>query len=152
MGLPLWIVDYLGTKSKGMFDWNWLDAFLVGLSSAVAVIPGWDHFGGIFLGALFVNYRREAAAKYSYFALAPLLLGKALFGLRGLDFHMPSPMLDVSWLSFAVSIIVSFFAGLLAIGGFLKHIQHSGLKKYVLYRWVVAVGIAVVYWSRSHGN
>jgi undecaprenyl pyrophosphate phosphatase UppP len=58
-------------------------------------------------------------------------------------------MSDVSWLSLGVAFIVSLLAGLLAIGGFMRHVQQKGMQQYVIYRWLLAGGTCLVYWMRS---
>lgn len=150
IGLPLWFFDHLSKKSKGMFDWNWMDATWVGVIEASAFIPGWDYVSSAMLGALFLNYRRESAAKYAYYSLTPLLLIQSISYLKEINFHSPSPMPDVSWLSFGVTIVVACLAGLIAIGGFMKHLQQKGVGQYVVYRWVLAAGVCGFYWLKSH--
>lgn len=150
MGLPLWFLDHLNRKIKGMFDWKWGDAIIVGLTQALAFIPGWDPFSGILLGALFLNYKREPAVKYAYFAAAPMLIARTVSLLDGVSIGSSAPMFDLSWLSFAVALIVTLFVSLLAIGGFMKHVQQKGLGQYVIYRWILAGGVCAVYWLRTH--
>lgn len=149
--LPLILVDSIRRKNKGMFDWNWWDAITIGIIQATAMFPGWDHLTGILVAALFLNYGREPALKYAYFALTPLILGQTLSLLKGMSFSSPAPMADLSWLSFTVAIIVSFTASMLVIGGFLKQIQQNGIKQYMIYRWVLALVACSIYWFRNRG-
>ncbi len=149
LGFPLWFVDSMGRKSKGTYDWNWLNAAIVGVTQASAVIPGCDPISGTLFGALFLNYKREPAVKYAYFAITPLLLIRGVSSLKDIGFHNAYPITDLSWLSFGVAILVAFFVGLLAIGGFIKHVQHKGLTQYVFYRLILGAGVFVVYWFRS---
>lgn len=148
-GLPLWFLDYWNRKRKGMCDWNWLDAFIVGLTQATALFPGWDGICGILFGASFINYKREPALKYAYFAIFPSLLAETFWGLRELDFHASAPMLDFTWLSFIVAVIVTWFFGFLAIGGLMKHVQTKGFGQYVVYRLFLAFAAFGFYWFKS---
>jgi undecaprenyl-diphosphatase len=149
MSLPLWAFDYLSRKIKGMFDWNWLDAIVVGIIQASAIVPGWDHFNGVLLGSLFLNYKREPAAKYAYFAMIPILFVKTISGLKEVTFKASAPTPDISWLSFCVAMIVCWLVGLLSIGGFMKHIQQKSLNQYMIYRWILAAAIFGTYWVKS---
>lgn len=146
---PVLLVDSMGRKNKGMFDWNGWDAITIGVIQATAMFPGWDHLTGILVAALFLNYGREPALKYAYFALTPLIFGQTLSLLKGIKFSAPAPMPDLSWLSFIMAIVVSFTASMLVIGGFLKQIQQNGVKQYMVYRWVLALLICGVYWFRN---
>jgi undecaprenyl-diphosphatase len=151
MGIPLSFFDYLNRKTKGMFDWNWLDAMLIGLIQMAALIPGWDSLSCLLMGALFLNYRREPATKYAYFALTPFLFVHAFSGLRQLSFDGSPPMTDLSWLSFVIAVIVTLLAGLISIGGFTKHMQEKGLGQYIFYRWALAGAFCAYYWMRGLG-
>lgn len=151
VGIPLWFFDSFNRKLKGMFDWKWLDAGAVGIVMATALIPGWDPLSGVLIGAFLLNYKREPALKYAYFSITPIILFKALTHLKGIHFHNAVPIPDVSWLSFCVAILVTTLVGLLSIGGFMKHVQQKGLGQYVIYRWILAAGIAGLYWVRTRG-
>jgi undecaprenyl pyrophosphate phosphatase UppP len=65
-----------------------------------------------------------------------------------IDFHSAQPMLDTSWLSFGVAIVVTMFTGLLVIGAFLKYIERKSIFQYVVYRWVIAAAVAALYFYR----
>ena len=148
-GVPLLLFDYLSRRSKATYDWNWFEALVVGLVQATAIIPGWDYLTAILTVSLFFNFKREAAAKYAYYVIAPILFLQAFFGLKEIDFYSSMPVADLSWLSFSVAAIVTFVVSLLVIGGFMKHVQQKGLKQYVFYRWILAISVCVVYWIRT---
>lgn len=146
--LPLWMFDSLNRRMKGVVDWNWFDAIVVGLIQASAFLPGWDHLSAVLLGASFLNYRRESAAKYAYLLALPILLAESISNLKGLNFHLSTPMPEVSWLSFGVAIVVTCLTGLLVIGSFMKHLQQKGLGQYVFYRIAFAIASFGFYWIK----
>lgn len=147
--IPLWMAESTSRKIKGMFDWNWLDAFLVGLTQAFAIIPGCGLMAGLLTGALFRNYNRESSAKYAFFAITPIIAVQTATQLRGVSTHSVVPAEGISWLTFNMSIIVTFLVGLLAIGGFMRQVQKKSLKPYLLYRWLLAVILLIIYWIRN---
>jgi undecaprenyl-diphosphatase len=147
--LPLWFFDYWGRKTKGFYDWNVFDALAVGVSLSTALVPGWDRLSGLLLGAFLLNYKREAALKYAYFVLFPILASQAGMGLHQLNFHAPQPMADLSWMSFFVAMIVSCLMGLLVIGGAMKHISQKGLGQLMGYRIFLVLGVLGFLWYRS---
>jgi len=149
-GIPLYFADSINRKLKGMFDWNWLSALIIGLTQASALFPGWDSISAILLGAFFLDFKREPAAKYAYFSLTPLIFAKWLSTMKEVDFHSSSPSTDLSWLSFGVTLVVTLFVGLLTIGGFLKHMQHKGVGQTVAYRWVLAIVVFIFVWVRNY--
>jgi undecaprenyl-diphosphatase len=139
----------MSRKHKGMFDWNWLDALVSGIGQALLVIPGCGWSTGLLSAGRFRSYNREAIAKYGFFAAAPLLAASAVRHLREVNWHDAMPQADLSWFSFIIAIIITTLAGLLAIGGFMKHIQRKGFGQYIIYRLLLAGGVLVVYWIRS---
>lgn len=147
--IPIWMGDSTSRKNKGMFDWNWLDALWVGIAQSFAIVPGCGLITGILSGALLRNYNLEAAAKYSLFAITPVIATHAIIQLRGFSIHALTAAEGVSWLTFNVSMIVTFFAGLLAIGGFMRQVQKKSLRPYIFYRWFFAVLVIVLYWIRT---
>ncbi|MBC7692722.1 MAG: hypothetical protein H7222_13250 [Methylotenera sp.] len=148
-GLPLWFSDSMNRRNKGMFDWNWLDALVVGVGQCLFVIPGAGRTMGAFTAASTRNYNREAAAKFMLFAGTPLLAGSTILRLRDVHLSAPSPMVDVSWLTFSIAGAVSLLASLLAIGAFMKHIQRGGMGQYFVYRCLLAVAAGVVFYVRT---
>lgn len=148
-GLLLGFAEHMSRKNKNMYDWNWLDALIVGVLEVAALIPGCGRSGSTMAAGLFRNYSREAAAKFGFYAAVPVLAASTLVHLRGLSIHSPAPMADVSWLSFYVALVVAFLSSLLGIGAFMKHIQRKGMGQYVTWRIVVAVGVGGLYWFRN---
>ncbi len=148
-GLPLWFADTMSRKNKGMFDWNWLDAFVTGVLQTLFVVPGAGRMMGGLTGAGFRNYNREAAGKFVLFAATPLLAGSMISRLREVDFHSAMPMADMSWLSFYLAMAISFLTGLIGIGAFMKHIQRNGMGQYFIYRCMVAAAVGITFWLRN---
>jgi undecaprenyl-diphosphatase len=128
LAIPLMTSENFSRKNKGMFDWTWLDALILGIAEIAAFVPGCGRMTALLPAALLRNFNRDSAAKYAFFASMPFLVASATFWLRGLDFHAAQPMIDTSWLSFAMAVLVTMLTGLLAIGGFMKHIQSRGMR------------------------
>ena len=147
---PLILAERRSRKNKGMFDWNGLDALLVGITGLLMFVPGCGKPEALMPGALVRNYNREAAGKFAFFVMFPVLVVSAYLHLHEMGFHLhgaPSP--DLSWLSFGVALVVSFFSGLLAIGGLMKHIQRNGFGQYAVYRLALAAVTGGVFWLRN---
>jgi undecaprenyl-diphosphatase len=147
--LLLGLSHSFGRKTKGMFDWNIIDALAIGLAQLLMFVPTCGRSTAVLSAGLFRNYNMEAIAKFSFFSAAPLLAGSAIYNLKYLDLHAPQPMADVTWFTFSVIIIVTLLSSLLAIGGFMKHIQRKGFRGYILYRLLAAATILIVFWLRS---
>lgn len=145
-GLLLWLADTLNRRSKGMFDWNWLDALFCGMVQVLLLVPGCGRTTASLIGGIFRNYRRDAIAKFSFFMAAPILGVSSFNQLQGLSTHTLG---DTTWFTFGIALVVTFLSGLLAIGGFMKHIQRKGFGQYVFYRFVLGTIVISTYWYRS---
>jgi undecaprenyl-diphosphatase len=147
--VPLWIVDYTGRKTKGMFDWNWVDCIWVGIGECLLFIPGCGPLFGCVMMALFRNYSREAALKFSFYSVTPVMGAWAYSLLHDFSFKLAAPVPGMSWLTFVVACLVAFFASLLAVGGLMGHIQRRGLNQYVAYRFIIGIAGALVIWLKA---
>jgi undecaprenyl-diphosphatase len=148
--LLLWFADSRGRKTKRMFDWNWLDCLIVGIFGIIFIIPGAGIPLGMMSGALIRNYTREAAVKYCFFSLFPILVFSAYYHFHNDVQHgvgMPAP--DLSWLSFGMATVVTFLTGLLAIGALTKHVLRKGFGQHIGYRLLLAGATVAVVWVRS---
>jgi len=65
-------------------EMNWLDALIIGILQAVAIIPGVSRSGATLSGALSRRLNRSFAARFSFLLSIPAILGAAVFQLKGL--------------------------------------------------------------------
>jgi undecaprenyl-diphosphatase len=149
-GILILLTDRHSRKNKGMFDWNWLDCLIVGIFGILFLVPGGGIAGGMMSGALSRNYNREAAAKYTFFAMFPILALSAYVHFKtDVQLHVGAPAPDLSWLSFTIAALVTFLTGLLAVGGVMKHVLKKSFGHYAVYRFLLAGATLAVFWMRS---
>lgn len=141
--LPLWMGERLNRRNKGMFDWNWLDSLIVGFAQCLYFVPGGGRNAGALAAASFRNFNRDAAVKFAYLTLLPLLIVNTATGLKGLT--LSGDTAQLGWLNFSLTVIVTFLASLLCISAFMKHIGRKGYGGYMLYRTILAAGILAVH-------
>lgn len=70
------------SKLKPARDITFVDAFVIGLSQAVAVIPGLSRSGTTIATGLLLGDKREEVAKFSFFMVIIPILGEALLDLK----------------------------------------------------------------------
>lgn len=141
--------ETLSRKHKKMFDWNWLDALLVGMAQALALAPlagpGIGRAAGAAAAGLLRNYSRESSAKFMFLAALPLLVAQAVSAWAERSPAATAASMETSWLSFAVAMAVSMAAGLLAIGSLMRHVQRGGFRGHALYRLAIGAALAVYF-------
>lgn len=141
MGVVLYLADSYGKKLKNMNHISKLDALLLGLSQAVAIIPGVSRSGATMTGALGLGFTRADAARFSFLMLIPISFGAGLLKFK--DFHN-----GVTTPELAIGFITSAVVGYLAIKFLLRYLNNSNFKIFVWYRLAFAALILVVYLVR----
>ncbi|AZM78913.1 undecaprenyl-diphosphate phosphatase [Streptomyces sp. KPB2] len=113
------------------------DGLIYGLCQAAALIPGVSRSGATISGGLFMGYRREAAARYSFLLAIPAVLASGVFELKD---AMESD--HVSWGPTLFATVIAFATGYAVIAWFMKFISTKSFMPFVWYR--IALGILLV--------
>lgn len=132
MGIILYIADKKAPSKTEYKDMNLKQTFLIGLSQALAFIPGVSRSGVTMTTARIMGIKREAAAKYSFMLSAPIVLGATLFKLKDFVFDLP----------FVIGVLSSFIVGIFVIKFLLQYLQKGSFKIFAFYR--ILLGIVVL--------
>ncbi len=144
MGMLLYWVDRKGRKQIDVKHISLKTSFLIGLSQALAIIPGVSRSGITMTAALGLGMTREGAARFSFLLSAPIILGAALVKVPKLVAN-PS-MIDTGFLT---GMAVSCVSGLAAIGFLLRYVQTKTFLPFVIYRFALGIlifGFAIYHW------
>ena len=132
---------YLADSSKKGFinltNYSYSDSFLIGLSQALAIIPGFSRSGITISTALISGWERGDAAKFSF------LLGMPAISLAAIVELISSykDFISLGFLPFFVGLITTFLSSLLAIDFLLKYFSSNGLKIFIIYRVIFGLVI-----------
>lgn len=134
MGIILYIVDKK-SKSKVKYEEMTLkQTFLIGLSQALAFIPGVSRSGITMTTARSMGITREAAAKYTFLLSTPIVLAATALKFKDFVFNLP----------FIIGVLTSFAIGLLVIKFLLKYLQKGSFKVFAIYRVIFGIAILLV--------
>ena len=81
VGLLLLWAERAGSRRRDIRALTLTDAILIGLSQALAVVPGVSRSGITMTTGLFRGLNREAAARFSFLLSAPIIFGAGLHSL-----------------------------------------------------------------------
>lgn len=138
MGIILYIVDK-NKKSIVKYEKMTLkQTFLIGLSQALAFIPGVSRSGITITTARMMNIERTSAAKFSFMLSTPIVLAATLFKIKDFVFSVP----------FFLGILASFIVGIIVIKFLLKYLQKGSFKIFAIYRVIFGVFIIILYCAR----
>ena len=132
MGIILYLVD---KYKKSEVDYEHLtlkQTFVIGVSQALAFIPGVSRSGITMTTARSMGIKREAAAKFSFMLSAPIVLAATVLKLSEFEFTIP----------FFVGVFVSFIIGLFVIKFLMNYLQKGSFKAFAIYR--VIFGLIII--------
>jgi undecaprenyl-diphosphatase len=133
MTLPMILGERLGLKRLKIGELNLGKALFIGFAQALALIPGTSRSGITISAGLLVGLKREEAARYSFLAGAPLILGAGLYEGVKLVKGGAIPT-DLAFAGF----IGSFISSLIAIAFLIPFLKKYSLYAFILYRILLA--------------
>lgn len=142
MGVVLYIADRYAPREREISDIGWRIALLIGLSQALALIPGVSRSGSTMTMGRVLKLKREAAARFSFLMAVPITVGAGIFKLRDLD---PQQMTAPFW----VGIVIATLVAALSIGFLLRYVRTRSFLPFVIYRLVFAAIIVATYLART---
>ncbi len=141
VGVILYLADKYGNKLKDLTQAKWLNALVVGLAQALAIVPGISRSGATITAGLLQGFTRQDAAKFSFLISIPIIFGAGVLKLPEIANIQNHLQLLVGFSSSAVF-------GFLAIKYMLKYISNRSFAIFTWYRLALAAIIVIVYLYR----
>lgn len=136
------ILLYLADKAK---DTNkkvtFLDAIIVGISQAIAMLPGISRSGATISTSVLLGNDKTKAARFSFLMVVPLILGKIAKDILSGDLTYDSG----NFTSLSIGFIAAFIAGLFACTWMISLVKKSKLTYFAIY--CVIVGLIAITFS-----
>ncbi|MBF0466219.1 MAG: undecaprenyl-diphosphate phosphatase [Nitrospirae bacterium] len=147
VAIAMFISERVGIKVQTAEKLSYLDAVLVGIAQAFAIIPGVSRSGGTITMGMFLGMKRDEAARFSFLMCTPIVAGAAaLHGYHILKAHSAGFNMPM----FVFGVLASFISGVLTIKFLLSFFKRFSLNGFVYYRIVLAlVIIATMVWQKS---
>ncbi len=140
----LTIAEIVGKQRRDMQNLRIPDAIVVGLSQALALVPGSSRSGSTIMGGLFSGLKRETAARFSFLLSIPAVAASGL-----LELPKALHSINTGWTEIAIATIVAGVSGYLSIAFLLRYLQRHTTYVFVGYR--IALG-AVLIWLLVSGR
>lgn len=137
--LLLWFAEKRAKEQRSTI--TLLDAIIIGLFQAVALIPGTSRSGITITAGLMTGLKREHAARFSFLLSIPVI---ALAGMvKGLELYKTA--VPVQWDLISVGVALSAIVAYLSIGWFLKLLNKVGMMPFVFYRLILGVVLFAIF-------
>lgn len=136
MGIFLYLADRR-QQLRTMSTMTVSDAILIGLSQALAIIPGVSRSGSTMTVARWLSLTREDAARFSFLMSTPIITGAGLLSMKDLSLS------DIN-LAFIIGVVTSFIIGILSISFLLRYLKTSNFKIFVGYRFILGTIVVLL--------
>jgi len=126
-------------ERKEISYWN---AFIIGISQAIAVLPGLSRSGATISTGLLIGNKKEEIARFSFLMVLVPILGETFLNIIGGDF---SPAVSgISMPAMITGFLAAFFSGLLACKAMIAIVKRSKLIYFAGYCAVIGT-ISIIY-------
>jgi undecaprenyl-diphosphatase len=149
-GVLLWIADKF-PQERRIGELGFWTAFAVGVSQILALMPGVSRSGITITTGRFARLDRDAAARFAFLLLIPIVLGAVLY--KGLKHVVLEPLPPGSVGPFVIGTLAAAAVGLVAIDLLLGYVRRHNYTIFVIYRLVLAAAILIVIasgWRGAH--
>lgn len=129
-------------KPRQRNEISYIDAFIIGLSQAVAVLPGLSRSGTTIATGLLLGNKKENMAQFSFLMVLVPILGEAF--LEFINLTKEGAPIGISYMSLIIGFIAAFVSGCIACR-FMINIVKKGKLIYFAVYCVIVGGIAIAY-------
>ena len=141
MGVILYLIDKNAKKETDYEQMTFKQTFIIGISQALAFIPGVSRSGITMTTGRALGVKREAVAKYSFMLSAPIVLAATIFKLKDfVEYFLIADIMGI--IAFAIGVIMSFVVGIIVIKFLLEYLKKGSFKIFAIYR--IIVGLIVI--------
>jgi undecaprenyl-diphosphatase len=145
-GLMLLLVDKLIKHQKKIKNLGFGKSFLIGLTQAIAIIPGVSRSGATMTGGMLVGLKRKSAAKFSFLLATPAMIGAFILDFKKIFEPTNSGIFSgLGFLPGIVAFIMALVSGYLAIKYLLRYLGKGSFVPFVVYRILLAAAIVIFY-------
>jgi len=137
LGIVLWIADIRSPRTRKISQIAWTDALLIGLSQALAIVPGVSRSGATITTARILGIDRQDAANFSFLMATPIIAGAGLLETRKLLHSSGHAELMLGFLASAIF-------GVIAIAALIKFVRTRTYRVFAWYRIALAALVFAV--------
>jgi len=131
-GLLLFLAGRAKNTGKNI---GWKDALLIGISQAVAMLPGISRSGATISTSVLLGNDRTKAARFSFLMVVPLIFGKIAKDTMSGDISMESS----ASMPLLIGFIAAFVTGLLACTWMISLVRKAKLHYFSYYCFAVGI-------------
>jgi undecaprenyl-diphosphatase len=139
--LLLVLTHFVPSKTREI---RYLDALIIGIAQAFAVIPGISRSGATISTALFLGNKRDEAARFSFLMVILPIVAANLLDLLDMESAGTGVLEQVGWAPLLIGFVSAFVSGLIACRWMLSLVRKGKLMYFGIY-CLLAGGIAIIF-------
>ncbi|PIY69015.1 undecaprenyl-diphosphatase, partial [Candidatus Roizmanbacteria bacterium CG_4_10_14_0_8_um_filter_39_9] len=148
IGLVFVILEYLVQKKKiklvrSVLHLSNLDAIKIGFAQALAVVPGVSRSGIVMVAMMFMGFKREDAALYSFLIAVPTILAASAYDLFKMRTIVFSSLQNFPLL--LVGFVMSFITAYIVVNWFIGFLKKNSLIYFGIYRIALAIILMFIF-------
>ena len=140
LAICLYAAERISKQNRKIGELKFLQIQFIGLTQALALIPGCSRSGSTIMGGLIVGLKREEAARFSFLLGIPAIFGSGIYEFAEL---FETGINNSDYLNLTVGVLASFIVGYLSIEFLLRFIRIHGTLAFVIYRILLGTGVLV---------
>ena len=127
---------------------TYVQAFIIGLSQAIAMWPGFSRSGSTISTGVLMKMNHKAASDFTFMMAVPVMLGAS-----GLSLVKNIEFINANQIPFYIlGFLAAFIFGLISIKLFLHLISKVKLLPFAIYRIILVIIIAILYFGFGIGH
>lgn len=130
-------------KPRQKEDISYLDAFIIGLGQAIAVLPGLSRSGTTIATGLILGNKKEKVAQFSFIMVLIPVLGQALLSCKDI-IEEPALVSNIGLLPLIVGFLAAFAAGAFACRFMIELVKRGKLIYFAIY-CLLAGAASIIY-------
>jgi undecaprenyl-diphosphatase len=142
-GVVLIVFEHFHKEEKArtadIRDMTYVQAALVGVCQALAVVPGVSRSAATIVGGQMLGVKRAAIVDFSFLLAVPTILAATVLDL-GTSVHAFTPH---EYLLLGIGFITAFIIAYFSVKGFLRYVAKHSFAAFGFYR----IAIAVFFWA-----
>ena len=142
MGLILYIIDKNAKTDTNYENLSLKQTLIIGVSQALAFIPGVSRSGITITTGRFLGVDRESAAKFSFLLSSPIVLAAFIFKIKDIQ------LISGQILPFILGILTSFVLGMFVIKFLLDYLKKGSFKVFAIYRFIIGAIVIAAYFIK----
>lgn len=136
------LLSFTFFKGKNTGEISYLKALLIGISQAIAIMPGISRSGATISTALILGVEKEKATRFSFLMVLIPIVGAMMLKVKDV-IEEPTLASDISLISLLAGFIAAFLSGLLACNWMIRIVKKGKLIYFAIYCFIVGL-IAIV--------